>query len=90
MKKLFLALLVCGSLAAQTIVTNTVYVTNTVVVQSAPVATQTIVYEPSPVYVGPSVVVAPFGFHSYWHPYYHPYYPRPIVSVRIGGYRGHR
>lgn len=60
---------------------QTVSQPQTVVVQQpAP----TVIYQPAPVYVGPSVVVAPFGFPHYYHHYYG---PSIHVGVGFGGYR---
>lgn len=54
----------------------------TVVYQPAP----TVIYQPAPVYVGPSVIVSPFGYRPYYHPY-HYYGPSVHVGIGFGGYR---
>jgi len=83
MKKILIVLALASNLYAQTVITNTVYVTNTVVYnQPAPT---TIVYQPAtPIVIYQSVpppvlYVRPFGPYQY---YYGP-------SIRFGFIRHH-
>jgi len=87
------SLLCYGATAQNTVITNTVYVTNTIIVQqptsypgqnigqvSTVVVQQpapTVIYQPAPVVVAEPVIVRPYPYHPY-------YYHRPVVSVGIG------